>query len=125
LRCWHYPTSATLPEPRLTTEFQVSAIRRLVEANGDFVTILRKGDGTSGTILLIGQVKGANPVLFERFRPLDGEAIWRPVAPQANENEKEIVAYWQKRVAQDPDLWVLELDVASTERLNRFLGTLA
>lgn len=111
-------------EPRLTSEFQISAIRRLVEVDGDFATILRKGDATSGTILLIGQVKGANPVLFERLRPLDGKAIWQPLTIQANENATEIVAYWQKRVAQDPDLWVIELDVASTERLNRFLGTL-
>ena len=112
-------------EPRLTSEFQISAIRRLAEADGGFATILRKGDATSGTILLIGQVKGGNPVLFERFRPLDGEVIWQPIAYQATENETEIAVYWQKRVAQDPDLWVLELDVASTERLSRFLGTLA
>ena len=112
-------------EPRLTTELQISAIRRLAEADGGFATILRKGDTSSGTILLIGQVKGENPVLFERFRPLDGDPIWQPASIQANENETEIADYWRKRVAQDPDLWVLELDVASTERLSRFLETLA
>jgi hypothetical protein len=74
--------------------------------------------------LLIGQVKGANQVLFERFRPLDGDAIWQPVVRQDHENKTEISAYWQKRVAHDPDLWVIELDVASTERLNEYVGTL-
>jgi hypothetical protein len=114
-----------LIEPRLTSDIQVSALKRLAEAGGDFATILRKGDLTSGAILLIGQVRGRNPVLFERFPSLEGEAAWEPVTAQIDENEAEVAGYWQKRAARDPDLWVLELDVASTERLALLLGTRA
>jgi hypothetical protein len=89
----------------------------LAEAGGGFATILRKGDGTSGSILLIGQVRGRNPVLFERFRTLEGDQVWQPASPQIDDNEVELTAYWQKRVSRDPDLWVIELDVASPERL--------
>jgi hypothetical protein len=110
-------------EPRLTSEFQISALKRLVEADGGFATVIRKGDATSGAILLIGQIRGCDPVLFERFPSLDGGSEWQPVTAQITENESEVTNYWQKRVARDPDLWVIELDVASTERLAPLLGT--
>lgn len=110
-------------EPRLTSEFQISAIKRLAEAEGDFATLLRKGDSTSGAILLIGQIRGRNPVLFERFPSLDGRSGWQPVSLQIDENEAEVTAYWQKRAARDPDLWIMELDVASPERLAGLLAS--
>ena len=109
-------------EARLTSEFQIAALKRLAEASGDFATVLRKGDATSGAILLIGQIKGANPVLFDRFPSLDGVSTWQPLTRQVEENEAEVAAYWQKRVSRDPDLWVLELDVASAERLAGLLA---
>ena len=109
-------------EPRFTSEFQISALKRLAEAGGDFATVLRKGDPTSGAILLIGQVRGKNPVLFDRFPSLDGQQIWQPVTAQSDENESEVFSYWQKRQSRDPDLWVVELDVASTERLAGLLA---
>jgi hypothetical protein len=112
-----------LIEPRLTSEIQVSALKRLAEAGGDFATVLRKGDATSGTILLIGLIRGRNPILFERFPLLDGKAAWEPVTAQIDENEAEVAGYCQRRTASDPDLWVVELDVASTERLTLLLGT--
>ncbi len=110
-------------EPRLASHIQVSALKRLAEAGGDFATVLRKGDATSGAILLIGQIRGRNPVLFERFPSFEGEAGWVSVTAQIDENDAEVGSYWQKRSARDPDLWVLELDVASTERLALLLGT--
>lgn len=110
-------------EPRLTSDIQVSALKRLAEAGGDFATVLRKGDLISGAILMIFQIRGRNPVLFERFPSIEGEATWEPVTAQIDENDAEVVGYWQKRAARDPDLWVVELDVASTERLALLLGT--
>jgi hypothetical protein len=98
-------------------------LKRLAEAGGDFATVIRKGDVTSGAILLIGQIRGQNPVLFDRFPSLDGDSMWEPITAQADDNEAEVGAYWQKRAARDPDLWVIELDVASTERLTLLLGT--
>lgn len=109
-------------EPRLTSEFQISAIQRLAEAGGDFAAVLRKGDRTSGAILLIGQIRGRNPVLFDRYPSLDGMSNWQPVLLQIDENEAEVTAYWQKRAERDPDLWIMELDVASPERLAGLLA---
>jgi hypothetical protein len=121
--CSRSAKSATLPEPRLTSDFQISALKRLAEAGGGFATVLRKGDRTSGAILLIGQIRGENPVLFERFPSLDGASGWEPASAQIDDNELEVAAYWQKRASSDPDLWVIELDVASSERLDGLLAS--
>lgn len=104
-------------EPRLASFVQVSAFIRLAQAEGDFAAVLRKGDPVSGAIMLIGLIRGQNPVVFERFPSLEGGSSWQQVNMQASENEADITAMWHKRASRDPDLWVIELDVVSTERL--------
>ena len=61
-------------------------------------------------------------------RPLPGGHIWERgigpsgaaellnVGPQATDNQAEIYEYWRRRRARDPDLWVIELDIAQAER---------
>jgi hypothetical protein len=91
--------------------------------DGGFLTVIRKGDLTSGAILLIGQARGENPVLFERLPSLDDIGSWQAATAQMAQNDTEVSVYWKKRSSRDPDLWVVELDVASPERLSRLLGT--
>ena len=106
-----------MTEPRLASSIQVSAFIRLAEIGGDFATILRKGDPIAGAILLIGLIRGKNPSFFERFPSLDGGSPWQQLPKQNSEDETEITERWKKRTRSDPDLWVIELDVASAERL--------
>ena len=108
-------------EPRLASGVLISAIKRMVEAEGDFATVLKKGDAVSGAIMLIGQVRGADPQLYERYPSLDGQSTWQ----RLDLKESSLVAvqeYWKKRCARDPDLWVFELDVASAARLDGLLA---
>jgi hypothetical protein len=106
-----------MTEPRLASSVQVSAFIRLAQAEGDFATVLRKGDPVAGAIMLIGLIRSGSPVLFERFPSFGGGSPWQQVSSEAVENEADITAIWQKRAARDPDLWVIELNVASIERL--------
>ena len=108
-------------EPRLATDVQISAMRRLAEAHGGFATVLKKGDATSGAILLIAQIRGAEPRLYDRYPSLDGKNAWQSV-DLAETGDAAIQNYWQKRCARDPDLWVFELDVASAARLDGLLS---
>jgi hypothetical protein len=110
-----------LIEPRLATDVRITALRRLAETEGDFVTILRKGDPVAGAMLVIGLVKGRDPAVFDRFPSADGGYAWQPLTSDVVESEEQISDIWQKRRLRDPDLWVIELDVASTERLNGLL----
>jgi hypothetical protein len=112
-----------LTEPRLTSQFRISALQRLTEADGGFATLLHKGDPTSGAILLVGHIRGGNPVLFERYPALDGSLTWHRITQSLVGDETEITKYWKTRTQRDPDLWVLELDVASIERLDGLLAT--
>lgn len=111
-----------LIEPRLATSIQVSAFVRLANAGGDFATVIRKGDPVSGAILLIGMIKGGNPVIFERFPSLEGGSSWQPATQDKTLDETQISEIWKRRADRDPDLWVIELDVASRERLVGLLG---
>lgn len=109
-------------EPRLASGIQISAIKKLAEAQGDIATVLKKGDATSGAILLIGLVRGADPMIFERYPSLDGAKAWQTV--KSHESDETTDSYWKKRCARDPDLWVLELDVVSMARLDGLLSAL-
>ncbi len=112
-----------MTEPRLASSVQVSAFIRLAQAEGDFAAVLRKGDPVAGAIMLIGLIRGQNPVVFERFPSLDGGSPWQQVGTQNAESDADITANWKKRANRDPDLWVIELDVASTERLAGLLAS--
>jgi hypothetical protein len=109
------------PEPRLATHMVVSALIRQFSATGDFTTVLHKGDPVAGVLLLVTRIKGRNPALFEQFLGLSDTRNWRPVFDQDTVNEQKISDYLERRIAQDRDMWVLELDVAFDERLDGLL----
>lgn len=111
-----------MPEPRIATHMLVSSFIRRASADGDFATVLRKGDPTAGALLLVGQVRGQNVTLYEQFPALEGSRNWQPVQSQSIEEQEKLVKYLDRRIARDPDLWILELDVAFPERLTGLLA---
>ncbi len=104
-------------EPRLASEMQISAFRRLAEESGGFATILRKGDPVSGAILLIARIRGGEAAIYERFPTLDGGSQWQRIPQKTEDSEGEISRYLDRRVERDTDLWLIELDVADDKRL--------
>lgn len=110
------------PEPRLATHMVVSALIRQASAQGDFATLLQKGDATAGALLLLARCKGQILALFEQFPALDGSRKWAETSAHVIDNEQKLAEYLDRRSASDPDLWVLELDVAFPERLSGLLS---
>ncbi|WP_181883654.1 DUF1491 family protein [Sphingorhabdus pulchriflava] len=102
----------------------VSALIRQTEAHGAFAAVLRKGDRTSGSILLLRREKGLNPALFERFPSLDGPGEWSEITIESIEKEEKISTYLERRATRDPDIWILELDVPSAERFTDILASM-
>lgn len=102
--------------PRLTSRMTIDALFRRVRAEGGFATVLHKGDEGAGTILLLCRERGEAKSLLERTADLDGEHRWMPCGPQDVEDEAIRDSYIQRRRASDPDLWLIELDVADAER---------
>ena len=111
-------------EPRLASHMLVSGLIRQAEAHGGFAAVLRKGDRTAGSILLVRREKGQNPALFERFPSIDGPASWTQVTMEDTEIEQKISDYLVRRTARDPDIWILELDVPSAERFTDILASM-
>ena len=90
-------------------------LRRVNDAGG-LGTMLARGDEQAGTILIITLEKGLNPRVLERVIGPSGTVELVSVGPQASDNTSEINDYWRRRRARDPDLWVIELDIAQAER---------
>lgn len=90
---------------------------RLTQAEGGFAAVLAKGEREAGTILLVMTEKGMNPRIYERMPQVDGTRGWHRSKVQDNENKGEFQQYLDRRKDQDPDLWIVELDIANGERL--------
>ncbi|UZK65238.1 DUF1491 family protein [Sphingomonas sp. M1-B02] len=101
---------------RLTSAVQVSALVRRVHQEGGSAMVLARGESTAGGILLILYEKGGDPRFFERGAGPEGLPALLPSGPAVLADESEVTAYWQRRRFRDPDLWVVELDVAEAER---------
>jgi hypothetical protein len=101
---------------RLATAVLVSALIRRAEQSGGSAMVLAKGDATAGGILLITIERGENPRFFERGLGPEGRPALIAAGPAMPTDESEATAYWQRRRARDPDLWVVELDIAGGER---------
>lgn len=108
-------------DPRLPARLEVSALIRRVAAEGGFAAVLKKGEPDAGTIALVLRESGGIQRLIERMPQPDGTRSWTLSRTQAPEEQGEFDAYLARRGAQDPDLWVVELDVPNPER---FIGTL-
>jgi len=105
-----------MSEGRLPAALEVAALLRLAEAAGGFGAVLHKGD-EAGTIALVLVERGRAGRLFERVPQADGARVWRCIRAQAMDDAGEFSAYLARRTQQDPDGWVVELDVAHGERL--------
>lgn len=77
--------------------------------------LLARGDHDSGAILVVVLDKGAEPQLYERGIGPDGRAAIVAVGAPAGDSFS-LGQYLERRRARDPDLWIVELDVAGAER---------
>ena len=92
-----------------------SALVRRVNAAGGSAMVLAKGDASAGSFLIVTLERGAGVRLWERGYDQAGAAALVPTGP-VDADESAVGAYWQRRRERDPDLWVVELDIAGAER---------
>jgi hypothetical protein len=103
-------------EARLATSVLATGLIRRAESQGGFGAVLAKGDPTTGSLLVILNEKGRNQRILERILQPDGGYLWQATAAQDIDNEGELRAFLGRRRKIDPDIWLIELDVASAER---------
>lgn len=91
---------------KLKTKIWVSALMRRVEIAGSFSAILKKGDVDAGVCLIkVCDLEG-HATIYKQIRNTQGEIAWLPKGPL---KESIIDKDLEKRVRQDPDLWVIEI----------------
>ena len=100
---------------RLASSVIVNGLIRLAQQQGGFGAVLSKGDSTAGSIVIVMVERGERKAVLERLLQPDGSYGWRD-SPGAGQNEEDMVKFLDRRRRFDPDLWILELDVASAER---------
>jgi len=92
----------------------VSALLRRVEEAGGTGAVLAKGDATAGALLIQLAERGVLGPLLERRLDVNGQYRWSTTGPDEPEQRGDYIA---RRRRSDPDLWVIELDVADGYRL--------
>lgn len=111
---------------RLTTQILVAVLRRMAEAEGGLGVVMNRGHEQAGGLLVVLTERGAECLRLERRTGWNGETNWDVVAldRESAEIRHSQAPMLQRRIDSDPDLWVLELDVANAERFAAQMGTI-
>jgi hypothetical protein len=110
---------------RLPAHLEASAILRLAESQGGYVTVLAKGEQDAGTILLVTLCRGADAVLYERMPGRDGSRSFVAAKRENPDNPEEFSQYLARRRQQDRDIWLIEVDIADPERFIAQIATMS
>jgi hypothetical protein len=95
---------------------EVAGILRRATGDGDFATVMRRGDPERGSLLILVSSRGRHVAVLERMPSLDGDYRWSVTGPNESAGSVEITEFLAKRARFDADLWAVELDIAEPER---------
>jgi hypothetical protein len=105
-----------MTEPRLASSVLVNALQRRAESEGGFAAVLRRGEPTAGAVIVVLAEKGRKVRILERTLGRGGTYMWADQSGQALANEAKFQKFLFRRHRIDPDIWLIELDIASAER---------
>ncbi len=78
--------------------------------------VLAKGEPEAGTIMVILIDRSEPSRALERMPHADGRRVWT-VTRTADPADPRAFDHWlERRRLQDPDLWIVELDIPKGER---------
>ena len=104
---------------RLASGVAVAALTRRVQSAGGNAAVLARGDETAGAIMLVIASRGETIRLLSRRLDAAGGYVWGDLAlpPPGGDSDRPAVDELVDRARRrDPDLWVLELDIADAQR---------
>ena len=103
-------------EARLKSGIWVKALIRRCDLAAVGVVVAARGDADAGAVLLkLTGRDGGCTVLAQTRRP-DGTLVWMRATGPDPVAEADADAYVIRQRGRDPDLWVVELDIAEAER---------
>ncbi|UUR07288.1 DUF1491 family protein [Sphingomonas glaciei] len=102
-----------MSEPRLAAGIEAAALLAQARHLGGFGTVLRRGDGERGSLMIVVAERGESRFLLQRLLQRSGDYGWEL---QLIADSDSLRASLAKASDRDPDLWMIELDVPSAER---------
>jgi hypothetical protein len=98
-----------MSEPRLATDLYVSAHVRIAMRENVPMTVTRRGDASSGSLILkINLLNGTARILIEaRY---DEARVWTPATHIDPMPEADADAYMARQAEIDPDAWLIEIE---------------
>ncbi len=98
-----------MPADTFPTRLLISAQIRAASVHGVTITVMRKGDPDSGSILLkINRLDGMVELLGQVW--MDDERVWTPLQSPSVLAEAEAEALAAEAAENDPDLWIVEVE---------------
>jgi hypothetical protein len=86
-------------------------VLRMGQADGRFAAVLRRGDADSGGVLTVLRGRRGLSVLSQ-VRTADGQPAWLRATGPDPVDQATADAYVARQIGFDPDIWVLEFEVA-------------
>ncbi|MGB5092697.1 MAG: DUF1491 family protein [Parvibaculum sp.] len=96
--------------PRLKAEIWVKALIRRAEVAGASAMVVRRGDATSGVVLVKLNHLDRTADVYSPARDGDGNLVWMRATGAVPVAEMDADAYIEKQRRFDPDLWVVEIE---------------
>lgn len=100
-----------MTDDRVPTELWVSGHLRQFTVQNIPAYIIRKGDLSTGTVMVKVVMPQKQCRLFNQSRDIDGKMGWMDVFEEVAD-EKRADDYIARSLARDPDLWVVEIEKA-------------
>ena len=100
----------------LPAKVEATAIMRRAESNGDFATVIQRGDPDRGAITLLISQRGRISAVLERQLDASFNYNWANLSAARPLDEADWRDFLEKKRRFDPDFWLIELDVADAER---------
>lgn len=94
----------------LATHMRVSAALQRCHARGEGAYVIRKGDRTAGALLIRHVLPGRTCTLYARRYTMENEAEWQAVSGDDPVPDAAADRTVERRIASDPDLWVIEVE---------------
>jgi hypothetical protein len=95
---------------QIKAEIWVQALLRRAQVAGAMGGVLKRGDSDAGAVLLRVARLDGTAQLYVAARDFEGHRIWmRPLGADPVP-EADIDAYCRRRLDDDPDLWVVEIE---------------